>query len=53
MNEHDTDGIQKIFDIVETALQSAGYKILDGDDDTVMLKAPDGTEYEIHIQETG
>lgn len=50
MSEHETDGVQKIFDVIEPALQSAGYKILDGDGDTVMLKSPDGIEYQIRVE---
>lgn len=44
------NNIHAIFDTIEPALQSAGYKILDGDDDTAIIKAPSGAEYEISVK---
>lgn len=45
---------QKIFDVIETALANAGYVILDGDQDTVIVrdKASD-SDFSIHIEPEG
>lgn len=41
----------KIFDIIEPALESAGYKVLEGDEDTAYVLDPDGNDIEIKLNE--
>ena len=41
-----------IFDIIESALAKAGYKILDGDEYTVIVRdCKAGKDYEIEVKE--
>lgn len=41
-----------IFTVIESALQQAGYKILDGDKDTVYISHPNSDHhYEIKVTE--
>ncbi|MBQ9954764.1 MAG: hypothetical protein IJO87_04975 [Eggerthellaceae bacterium] len=42
----------EIFEIIESALALAGYKVLDGDNDTVIVRHATGdTDYEIKVSE--
>ena len=41
-----------IFDVIETALGKAGYKVLDGGDDSIIIRHPNSdTDYEIKVTE--
>ena len=40
-----------IFDIIESALAKAGYKIVDGDANSVIVRDFAGKDYEIKINE--
>jgi len=43
---------QRIFEVIEDALALAGFKILDGDNDSIIIRhAPSDTDYEIKIEE--
>lgn len=42
---------EEVFDIIEPALQQAGYTILEGDASTVCVVAPDGiTHFDIILE---
>lgn len=41
-----------IFDVIEPALERAGYRILDGDSDSVIIRCPNSDlDYEIYLRE--
>ena len=41
-----------IFEVIETALAKAGYKILDGDGDSIIIRHSNSdTDYKIHVKE--
>lgn len=41
-----------IFDVIETALAKAGYKVLDGDGDSIIIRHGNSdTDYKIHVKE--
>ena len=41
-----------IFEVVETALAKAGYKVLDGDEDSIVVRHPNSdNDYEIRVTE--
>ena len=41
-----------IFDVIETALGKAGYKVIDGDDDSIIIRHSNSdTDYEIKVIE--
>jgi hypothetical protein len=49
--ESNTD-IQKIFDIIDLALAIAGFKVLDGEQDSIIFRhAPSDTDYEVKVSE--
>lgn len=42
-----------IFDVIEAALKQAGYVILDGDENSVIIHHPNSnSDYIIHVAET-
>lgn len=41
-----------IFEVIETALAKAGYKVLDGDRDSIIIRHNNSdTDYKIHVRE--
>lgn len=51
MNERQ-DGIDDLFEIIEFALGCQGFKIMDGDGDTAVIRNPvTDTDYQIRIEE--
>ena len=41
-----------IFEVLETALAKAGYKVLDGDEDSIVIRHPNSdNDYEIRVTE--
>lgn len=41
-----------IFEVIETALAKAGYKVLDGDRDSIIIRHSNSdTNYKIHVRE--
>lgn len=41
-----------IFEVIEPALAKAGYKILDGDGDSIIIRHSNSdTDYKIHVKE--
>lgn len=41
-----------IFEVIETALAKTGYKILDGDGDSIIIRHSNSdTDYKIHVKE--
>lgn len=44
---------EEVFDIIEPALEQAGYQVLEGDADTACIVAPDGAiHFEIKLRLT-
>lgn len=42
---------EEVFDIIEPALEQAGYKVLEGESDTAYVVAPDGeTHFEVKLR---
>lgn len=41
-----------IFEVIESALAKAGYKVLDGDGDSIIIRHNNSdTDYQIHVKE--
>ena len=41
-----------IFEVIESALAKAGYKVLDGDRDSIIIRHRNSdTDYQIHVKE--
>ena len=41
-----------IFEVIESALTKAGYKVLDGDRDSIIIRHNNSdTDYKIHVRE--
>ena len=41
-----------IFKVIESALAKAGYKVLDGDGDSIIIRHSNSdTDYQIHVKE--
>ena len=50
MNRDET--VSKIFDVIEVALARAGFRIIDGDDDSIVIRVPEeDRDFKIKVKE--